>query len=163
MNTISNTKMVRLVTGDKTEVISENQAYLMAKEQNMDLVILDDRSDIPVVKIMDEGKYNYEIEKRKKRLNKQQKQKQVKLKEVQLRPVTGDNDIKIKSKNINEFLSKGHNVKISVKFRGRENTHIDMGKEVISKLLSYISGYNIVHDTRNSGKEITVIVEPVKE
>lgn len=160
---MNNNEMVRLVSGDETSVITKQEALLMAHEASMDLVLIDDRATPAVVKIMDEGKYNYELQKKKKRADKQQKLKQTKMKEIQVRPVTGDNDIKIKSKNINEFLKKGYSVKITVKFRGREFSHIEMAENVITKMLSEISNYNIVYDTRGDGKDITIILENIKD
>ena len=163
---MSNSNNVRLVTGDEAIVVSKSEALSMAYEMGMDLVLIDDRADPPVVKIMDEGKYNYELQKKKKRADKKQKQNQSKMKEVQIRPVTGDHDIKIKCKNINDFLGKGHSVKISVRFRGREVSHIEMANNVINKLFDHInSNYVISYDSRsgNNGKDITIILENVKE
>lgn len=158
--TTSHAKTVRLVTGDQTEILSESEALRRAADAGMDLVIINEQSDPPVAKIMDEGKYNYELEKRQKRQKRAQRQVQSKIKEIQLRPVTGDNDIAIKAKNIKEFLSKGNTVKVMVKFRGRENSHIEMGEEVIAKLLSKIGSHQLTQDTRGSGKEVMVTVVP---
>lgn len=159
----NNEEMVRLVSGDEAVIMTKKKALNMAFESRMDLVLIDDRANPPVVKIMDEGKYNYELQKKKKRSDKQQKSKQIKTKEIQLRPVTGDNDIKIKSKNINEFLEKGYTVKISIKFRGRESSHIEMAENVIEKTLSLLNNYSISHDTRGTGKDIIIIIENSKE
>lgn len=151
---------VRLVTSEKTKIVTYNEALRLASLEGLDLVIIDPKSTPPVAKIMDEGKYRYEISKRQKMLQKQQREKQVRQKEIQLRPVTGDNDIAIKAKNICEFLSDGNTVKISVRFRGREHSHVDMGETVINKILEKLTKFKITHDTRGSGKEVTVIVAP---
>lgn len=149
---------VRLISGEKNIVVSMLEAQRQATLAGMDLVIIDPKSSPPVVKIMDEGKYKYDLAKRQKKLHKQQRENASKQKEIQLRPVTGDNDIKIKAKNIIEFLGEGHTVKITVKFRGREHSHVSMGENVVSKLLEYIGSHKIIHDTRGSGKDLTVIV-----
>ena len=149
---------VRLIHGSENTVMSIEEAQREAEVLNMDLVIIDEKSNPPVAKIMDEGKYKYELAKKQKRMNKQQRAAVQKQKEIQLRPVTGDNDIIIKAKNANTFLSEGNTVKISVRFRGRENSHILMGENVINKLLSNLTDFKITHDTRGSGKEVMVIV-----
>lgn len=149
---------VRLIHGSENTIMTLEEAQREADLLNMDLVLIDEKSDPPVAKIMDEGKYKYELAKKQKRASKQQRASVQKQKEIQLRPVTGDNDIAIKARNAMLFLSDGNTVKISVRFRGREHSHVDMGENVVNKLLSNLSDFKIMHDTRGSGKEVTVIV-----
>lgn len=156
---ISDKNMVRLISEDgSSSIISENVANDKANYLGLDLVVVDDRSDIPTVKIMDYGKYQYELSKKKKASLKTQKATQIKIKEIQMRPVTGDNDIKIKAKNTMKFLADGCQVKIVVRFRGREINNIETGTETFNKFLSKIDNYKFIQEMKVSGKEISAIV-----
>lgn len=151
--------MVRLISDDgSSNIISENEAQIRANNLGLDLVVIDDRSDIPTVKILDFGKYQYDISKKKKASQKSQKATQIKIKEIQLRPVTGDNDIKIKAKSAKKFLNDGNQVKVTVRFRGREINNSEHGLQTMNKFLSFIEEYVPIQEVKTSGKEISTII-----
>lgn len=159
---ITEKTMVRLISEDgSSAIITENSAHDMADRAGLDLVVIDDRSDIPTVKILDYGKYQYELTKKKKASQKIQKATQVKIKEIQMRPVTGDNDIKIKAKNAQKFLEDGNQVKVVVRFRGREINNIDTGIDTLTKFMGYVTDYSVVQEMKVSGKEVSTVITAI--
>ncbi len=117
-------------------VISRNEAIRKAQSLGMDLVEMSPEPTPPVCKMLDFGKFKYEAKKKKQLAKK--KQKTVELKEIKLRPNIGDNDLQIKIKHIRKFLEEGHKVKITVRFRGREITHNELGIQLAQKILENI-------------------------
>lgn len=158
-NLISEKTMVRLINDDgSSSIISENDAQHIARQKGLDVVVIDDRSDIVTVKILDYGKYQYDISKKRKASQKIQKASQVKLKEIQLRPVTGDNDIKIKAENAKRFLKDNNQVKIVVKFRGREINNMSTGLDILKKFLENVETFKIIQETKVNGKDVFVVI-----
>lgn len=158
-NLISTNNNVRLISEDgSSSIISEYEAMRKANYLGLDLVIVDDRNEVPTVKIMDYGKHQYDLSKKKKAAQKTQKAAQIKTKEIQMRPVTGDNDIKVKAKKAMKFLKDGYQIKIVVRFRGREINNIETGKETFKKFMDSISDYKFVQEMKISGKEISSII-----
>lgn len=140
MRTISNELMineeirdkeVRLIDADGTQlgIVSAREALALAQEKNMDLVKIAPQSKPPVCKIMDYGKYRFDQIKKEKEAKKNQKIMEIK--EVRLSPNIDDHDLTTKLKNAIKFLEKGDKVKVSVRFRGREMTHTEIGREVL--------------------------------
>ncbi|RMG11062.1 MAG: translation initiation factor IF-3 [Planctomycetota bacterium] len=125
---------VRVVDADGSQlgVLPTDQALARAKEQGLDLVEVAAKSRPPVCKIMDYGKYKYEM-KLKKRQN-AKKQHKVVLKEVRLRPKTGEHDYQVKIKHARRFLLKGYKVQVNVLFRGRERAHTDIAKGHLERM-----------------------------
>ena len=130
-------KTVRLVTDDGSSVITRDEAMKMARMAGLDLVMVAE-SDPPVCKILDFGKYRFEKSKRDRAEKAKARQSEVHVREIQLRPVTDDNDIRVKASKAREFIDDGDKVKIKVKFRGREVTHSEKGREVINALITQI-------------------------
>lgn len=126
-------KEVRLIdeNGQQLGVVSSREALSMAVEKNLDLVKIAPQSKPPVCKIMNYGKYRFDQIKREKEAKK--KQKTMEVKEVRLSPNIDDHDLNTKLKNAAKFLEKGDKVKVSVRFRGREMTHTDIGREVLNQ------------------------------
>ena len=132
---------VRLIREDEEQqqgIISTLDALGIAKEQGLDLVEVAPNATPPVVKIMDYGKYKFENEKRVR--DSKKKQKLLKLKEIRMQPKIDDHDLDFKSKHAREFLSEGNKVKVTVRFRGRELAHTELGLVVLKDVLARIEG-----------------------
>jgi translation initiation factor IF-3 len=124
------------VNGEPVGIVPINDALSKAIEASLDLVLVSEESIPPVCKILDYGKYKYELQKKKTESRK--KQKVVNLKEIQVRPFIGDNDLLIKCKAIKKFIEEeGNKVKIILRFRGRELSRQETGHAVIQKILEY--------------------------
>ena len=111
-------------------------AIKAAQEAGLDLVEISPQAKPPVCKIMDFGKYKYELKKKAHEVKK--KQKTVVLKEIKLRPAISSGDLDIKIKQIKAFLEEGHKVKISITFRGREIVHSSIGRQIMNKILTIV-------------------------
>ena len=122
---------VRLISsiGEQLGIMPIDQAQAVADEQELDLVEISPQANPPVCKIMDYGKYIYERDKREKEAKKNQKV--VETKEIRLSPVIDDGDFNTKLRNAQKFLADGNRVQITVRFKGRQMAHPEIGKEVI--------------------------------
>ncbi len=125
---------VRLVDekGEQRGILPILEALEVAKQANADLVEVSPNADPPVCKILDYGKFKFDQEKRKKESKK--KQKQVKLKEIRMQPKIEKHDLEFKTKHIKEFLDEGNKVKVTIRFRGRELAHTELGRDVLVKV-----------------------------
>jgi len=128
-------------SGSNLGTLPLKKAIEIAKEEGLDLIEISPNANPPVCKIMDMGKYKYDLQ--KKANNAKKKQKVVSLKELKLRPGTEIHDYNFKLKNAKKFLSKGDKVKFTVKFKGREMQHVDLGKDLMNR---------IIEDTKDVGK-----------
>ncbi|VEJ34600.1 Translation initiation factor IF-3 [Peptoniphilus harei] len=122
--------------------MSKNQAIDMAISKKLDLVKVAPNAKPPVCRIMDYGKYRYEQEKKEKEARK--KQKVINVKELRFSPNIEDHDLNTKANRAIDFLKNGDRVKVSVRFRGREMGHTDLGREVLDKFYDLISEYGVV-------------------
>jgi len=113
-------------------VLSVSDAIKEAQKLNLDLVEVSPNADPPVCKIINYGKYKYELQKKKAEAKK--KQKTIDVKEVQLRPMIGAHDLEIKTKAVARFLAEGNKVKIVMRFRGREMAHNEFGQNIMQKI-----------------------------
>ena len=131
-------KTVRLISaeGEQLGIFPRDHAMKKAEEAGLDLVEVAPGANPPVCRIMDFAKYKYEQEKRAREARRHQKHSQ--LKEVRLSPRIGTHDYQIKLKHIQEFLEKGHKVRIRMMFRGREVTHQEIGRKLMNKLVTDI-------------------------
>ena len=127
--------------GNNLGVMQLKQAIQMAKDEGLDLIEISPNANPPVCKIMDMGKYKYDLQKKANQAKK--KQKIVSLKEIKLRPGTEIHDYNFKIKNAKKFISKGDKVKFTVKFKGREMQHVELGKNLMKR---------IIDDTKDIGK-----------
>ena len=153
---------VQVITrdGENLGILNTNEAISMAKNQGLDLIEIAPNANPPVCKIMDMGKYKYDLQKKANLAKK--KQKIVSLKEIKLRPGTEIHDYNFKIKNAKKFITKGDKVKFTVKFKGREMQHIDLGKNLLNR---------IVEDTKNiakvetqpkfEGKQMIMVIQPI--
>lgn len=137
-------KEVRLVDdeGNQLGVVPKNQAIDLAISKKLDLVNVAPNAKPPVCRIMDYGKYRYEQEKKEKEARK--KQKVINVKELRFSPNIEDHDLNTKANRAIDFLKNGDRVKLSVRFRGREMGHTDLGREVLDKFYDLISEYGVV-------------------
>ena len=163
MNEQIRVDQVRLVgaDGEMVGVVSTNQAQDMAREAGMDLVEVSPDAAPPVCKILDYGKYKYQQQKRASEARK--KQKVVALKEIKLRPTIEQNDLDTKMKNVHKFLEAGDKVKFSLRFRGREMSHQDLGRELLNKIKDDLGDLvKIENHPRLEGRQMIMIVAPNK-
>lgn len=125
---------VRLISANREPVgiISIERALEIAAENGLDLVEVAPTADPPVCKIMDYGKYKYELSKKEKTIKK--KQHTIQVKEIRLRPKIEDHDFDFKARNARKFILAGHKVKLTVIFKGREMTHREFGQKVLQRL-----------------------------
>jgi translation initiation factor IF-3 len=126
---------VRLV-GDEGQlgVMTKDQALAIAEQRKKDLVVINEKADPPIAKLLDANKYFYEQKRREKETAKKQRENQIIIKEVQFRLGIGDNDFDIKLKNIEKFLNKGNKVKCVVRYKGRENANKQQGFAIIDRI-----------------------------
>ncbi|MBR6901740.1 MAG: translation initiation factor IF-3 [Synergistaceae bacterium] len=120
--------------GVKVGITNTNEAINMAHEQNLDLVEVAPMAQPPVCRIMDYGKYRYQLQKKEKDARK--KQKVQALKEIKMRPKIDEHDFDFKTKAVKSFLESGHRVKVSVFFRGREMSFLEKGEEVLNRVIA---------------------------
>ncbi len=135
------------------------KALELAAATGLDLAEVSPTANPPVCKILDYGKYKYELKKKAKASKKNQVI--ILLKEVQFRPQTDDHDIDFKTKHILRFLGEGNKVKVSVRFRGREASHADLGHALLRQIIDTIGASGIVEQTaKMEGKILSLIVSP---
>ncbi len=157
-------KEVRLIgeDGEQLGIMSSRQAMEIATAKELDLVKISPNANPPVCKIMDYGKYKYESAKREKESKK--KQKIVVLKELRLRPFVEENDLKTKAKMGLKFLDNGDKLKVSVRFRGRELGHKDIGFTVLEKFVELIREKGTpVDKPKMEGSNLVIMIEPNKK
>ncbi|WP_335574972.1 translation initiation factor IF-3 [Neobacillus vireti] len=129
MNEAIQSKEVRLVSENDQQVIPTIQALKMAIEMGLDLIQISE-SNPPVCKILDGGKYKFDLQKKEKQSK--QNQQTIETKEIRMSITIGENDFQTKVKSAISFLTKGYHVKVSVRFRGREITHTNIGEELLA-------------------------------
>jgi translation initiation factor IF-3 len=152
---------VVLADGSNLGVVATRDALKMAQDAGLDLVEINPRAVPPVCKIMDFGKYKYEEKKKAQAAKKNQVVQE--LKELTFRPTTDDNDLNHKLAQAKEFLTEGNKVKFTVRFRGREITHPQIGRDKIDWLLKELTGLIQANPQINlEGKYMSVIVAPTK-
>ena len=125
---------VRLIsqTGEQLGVKATRDALALAEAANLDLVLVSPNAKPPVARIMDFGKFRFELQKKQREARK--KQKTISIKEIRLSPTIGEADFNTRLKNATKFLEKGDKVKVSVRFRGRAITHKDLGQKVLEQM-----------------------------
>lgn len=152
---------VRLVdvNGEQVGIVPIDQARAIAEERGLDLVEVAPTARPPVVRIMDYGKYKYE-QARKARESKK-KQHQVKVKEIKLRPKIEDHDLAFKVGHARRFLEDGNKVKLTMRFRGREMTHPELGEEVLEHFTDLVADVGQVEEeARVEGRNMTMVLAP---
>lgn len=156
-----NAKSVRVISekGEMVGVLETREAIKMAFDQGLDLVQVSPNASPPVCKIIDYGKYKYQLQ--KKQAEAKKKQKTFEVKEVKLRPGIEDHDYEVKLKSIQRFLSEGDKVKITLRFKGREMAYQQRGMEVLKKLESEIESVAKIEQVPTlEGKQMIMVVAP---
>ena len=155
---------VRLIDheGKQVGVVPIAQAQQMAREKELDLVEISASANPPVCKIMDYGKFIFQ--QKKKAGEAKKKQKVIVVKEVQFRPRIDEHDFDFKKNNVIRFLTHGDKVKCLVRFRGREMTHMELGRAVLDRLLLEIKEYGAGENAHPDiqGNRMTMVISPVK-
>ena len=147
-------------TGENLGIINTNKAISMAKEEGLDLIEIAPNAKPPVCKIIDMGKYKYDAQKKANKAKK--KQKKIELKEIKLRPVTETHDYNFKLKNAQKFLSKGDKVKFTIRFKGRELQHSNLGHNLMNKIQEDIKLVGKVEmNPKFDGKQMIMVVQPL--
>ena len=153
---------VQVITndGDNLGILNTNEAISKAKEEGLDLIEIAPNARPPVCKIMDIGKYKYDQQKKASKAKKNQKK--VELKEIKLRPVTEVHDYTFKIKNAQKFLSKGDKVKFTIKFKGRELQHKNLGNELMDKIKVDMENVGKIElQPKFDGKQMIMVVQPI--
>jgi len=152
-------KEVRVINsdGEQLGVLDTREAIKRAEEQGFDLVEVAPTAKPPVCRIMDFGKYKYEMA--KKAAESRKHQTVIVVKEIKLRPRTDDHDVNFKMNNIKRFLEEGNKVKVTVMFRGREMAHIDHGRAVLERIVSELQNDAIIEQPpRLEGRNMTLLL-----
>jgi translation initiation factor IF-3 len=155
-------KEIRVISaeGEQLGVMSPSKAVDIAYEKNLDLVKIAPQAQPPVCKIMDYGKYKFELAKREKENRKNQKT--MNIKEVQLSPSIDTNDFNTKCKNAIKFLKNGDKVKVTVRFRGREVSHSEIGEALLIRFAETAKeAGNMEHPPKLEGRNMTMFLVPV--
>ncbi len=147
--------------GGQLGIMPPEQALRLAIEAGLDLVEVSPESTPPVCRILDYGKYRYQINKKAQEARK--KQRVIQVKEVKFRPKTDEHDYEFKRNNIIRFLSRGKKVKATVIFRGRENQHRDIGYKILKRIREEVGEYGLVEsEPRQEGPFLDMILAPKK-
>ena len=155
---------VRLIDaeGRQLGVVSIHEAKKISEESGLDLVEVSPEAKPPVCRVMDYGKYKFQLSKRKAAARK--KQKQIQIKEIKLRPVTEAADYQVKLRNIIKFLENGDKAKITVRFRGREMSHPELGMQLLEKMMKELEEHGVVEQfPRFEGRQIVMVLGPKKK
>ena len=144
INNAIRVKEVRLIDseGNQRGVASTSDALALAKEAGLDLVEIAPQASPPVCKILDYGKYKFEQEKRIR--DSKKRQKLVRNKEIRMQPKIEKHDLEFKTNHIREFLDEGNKVKVTVRFRGREMAHTELGRVVLERVLELLDNSFVV-------------------
>ena len=146
--------------GENLGLMNTNEAISMAKNQGLDLIEIAANANPPVCKIMDMGKYKYDLQKKANIAKK--KQKTVALKEIKLRPGTDTHDYNFKIKNAKKFIIKGDKVKFTVKFKGREMQHTELGKELMNRIIEETKDVaKVESQPKFEGRQMVMIIQPI--
>ncbi len=146
--------------GENLGILNLQDAISRAKDQGLDLIEISPNAKPPVCKIMDMGKFKYDQQKKANKAKK--KQKKIELKEIKLRPVTEVHDYTFKIKNAQKFLSKGDKVKFTIRFKGRELQHSNLGNDLMEKIKQDMQSIGKVElQPRFDGKQMIMVIQPL--
>jgi translation initiation factor IF-3 len=154
---------IRLIgpEGENLGVVNPAKAMDLAAEAGLDLVEISPNATPPVCKIMDFGKFKYEQQKRESEARK--KQKTIDVKEVKFRPNTDSHDYDVKMRNVTRFLENGDKVKVTLRFRGREMAHQNLGRELLERVAADVEGLGKVENMpKMEGRQMVMMIGPAK-
>lgn len=148
--------------GEMIGVLSRDEALEKAEDEGLDLVEIQPNADPPVCKIMDFGKFKFDQQKKAAEAKKKARQQEIK--EVKFRPVTDEGDYQIKLRNMRRFLEEGDKVKVNIRFRGREMSHQDLGRQMAARIEADL-GEDIVVESRPrlEGRQMVMMIAPKKK
>ena len=159
-----NAPQLRVIAADGSQagVMSRYDALQMASAAELDLVEVSPTAEPPVVRIMDYGKFLFE--QNKKAHSAKRKQKQIQVKEVKFRPGTGEADYQIKLRNLTRFLTEGDKAKVTLRFRGREMVHQDIGRRLLERVSTDLSPHAVIEQNPlMEGKQMIMVFAPKKK
>ena len=159
VNEMIRVREVRLIDdeGNQKGIVPTLEALKLAKEKDLDLVEVSPNANPPVCKILDYGKYRFEQEKKLRDAKKDQKV--LKLKEIRMQPKIGSGDLDTKAKHVQEFLDEGDKVKVTIRFRGRELAHTELGYDVLKEVLKRLtSAYVVEKQPAMDGKTMSMTI-----
>jgi translation initiation factor IF-3 len=155
---------VRLIgaEGEQLGVVSVREALRMSEESGQDLVEVSPEAKPPVCRIMDYGKFKFQMSKRKAAAKK--KQKQIQIKEIKLRPATEEADYQVKLRSIQKFLEAGDKAKVTIRFRGREMSHPELGMQLLQRMVAELNDVGAVEQhPKFEGRQIVMVLGPKKK
>ncbi len=145
--------------GEQVGIVTRGIALQAAEEAELDLVEISPNADPPVCRILDFGKFRYNAS--KKRQEAKKKQKQIVIKEIKFRPGTDVGDYDIKLRNLKRFLEDGNKTKITMRFRGREMMHQELGLEMLQKVREDLDEFGVVEqEPKLEGRQMVMVVAP---
>lgn len=157
------TPQVRLIgsDGEQVGIVNVEEAIEAAKEENLDLVEVVPNAEPPVCRIMDYGRFRFEQSKKKNAARK--KAKQIQIKEVKFRPGTEEGDYRVKMKNLTKFLEQGDKAKVTLRFRGREMAHREIGSRLLERVRSDLEDIATVEQfPKMEGRQMIMVLAPRK-
>lgn len=155
---------VRLINaeGDNVGIVATQEALRIASEAELDLVEISPNSQPPVCRVMDYGKYKFEQNKKAHQAKK--KQKQIQVKEIKFRPGTEEGDYRVKLKKLIEFLQDGDKTKVTIRYRGREMQHKELGAQLLDRIEEDLSEYGDVEQRpKMEGRQMIMVLSPSKK
>ncbi len=148
--------------GEQAGVVPLVQARQMAQDAELDLVEISPNAKPPVCRIMDYGKFRFDQAKKQQEARK--KQKQIQVKEVKFRPGTDEGDYQVKLRNLIRFLTEGDKAKVTLRFRGREMAHQDLGMNLLKRVEADLAPYGTVEQRpRMEGRQMVMTIAPIKK
>ena len=154
-------KEIRLIDGDQSQIISTKEALQIAEDKGMDLVMISPTATPPACRIMDYNKFLYENSKKQKEAKKNQKV--VEIKEIRLSATIEEHDIDIKCNNAKKFLNDGNKVKVSIRFRGRQNNYTNLGNKVFNTFIDKLDNLAVIEKSAQlEGKNMFMVISPKK-
>ena len=147
--------------GEQVGIVAINEALKLADEAELDLVEIVPNSEPPVCRIMDFGKFLFE--QNKKRHAAKRKQKQIQIKEVKFRPGTEEGDYQVKLRNITRFLNNGDKVKVTLRFRGREMAHQELGLKMLERIEQDLDDFGVIEqEPKLEGRQMVMVLSSKK-
>ncbi len=148
--------------GDQIGIVSREEALKVAEEAGLDLVEIAPQADPPVCRIMDYGKFLFEESKKAQQARR--KQKQVQVKEIKFRPGTDEGDYQVKLRNLTRFLTEGDKAKVTLRFRGREMAHQELGRNLLKRVEEDLSDIAVVEQyPKMEGRQMVMVLAPKKK
>lgn len=148
--------------GEMVGVLSRDEALRLAEDEGLDLVEIQPNADPPVCRVMDFGKFRFEAQKKASAARK--KTKQVEIKEVKFRPTTDDGDYAIKLRNMRRFIEEGDKIKLTIRFKGREMAHTELGVQMIQRIEEDLKDEVVIESRpRLEGRQMVMMMAPKKK